>query len=144
LKLFLQLLDATTMRISHLTALTATCAFAMLAAVSASAQQPAPNAPPPPKLEKLEEGEQPAITIRQPATGSEISEKRAPGGQITEIKVKSGGSTYYLRPKPATGNSPSDDVSVPQWVIYEFDAGQPKPENKEKPQPATLEPAPKK
>ncbi len=131
------------MRTYHLTTLAIAGLFAMLATGSVSAQQPQTDAPPPPKLEKLEEGEAPAITIRQPTTSSEITEKRAPGGEITEIKVKSGGSTYYLRPKQATGNPTSDDVSVPQWVIYEFDAGQQKSESKDKPQPARLEPAPK-
>ena len=131
------------MRTSHLTHLAAVCTFAMLAVAPAYAQQTFASAPPPPKLEKLEEGEPPAITIRQPASSSEITEKRVPGGQVTEVKVKSGDSTYYQKPKQATGNPPSDDVSVPQWVIYEFDAGQP-PEKKEKPQPAKLEPAPPK
>ncbi len=121
--------------------LAAICALALLTAVPASAQEPATKAPPPPKLEKLEEGEAPAITIRQPSTASEITEMRGPGGEIKEIKVKSGGSTYYLRPRSTTATAAGDNISTPQWVIHEFDAGIPKRE-KEPVQPQRLEPAP--
>ena len=110
-------------------------AFALMVMSTALAQDA------PPKLEKLDEGEAPAITIRQPSTASEISEKRGPGGEIQEIKVKSGGSTYYLRPRQATGMPVSDSISVPQWVIHEFGAGKPQ---KEAPEPQQLQPAPAK
>ena len=132
------------MRISRLLHLALAGNLALLAAWPASAQDSGKVvAPPPPQLEKLDEGEPPAITIRQPTSASEITEKRSPGGQVEEIKVKSGGSTYYLKPKQATGNPPGDDISVPQWVIHEFDSTLPNKEQ-EKPQPQVLEPAPKK
>lgn len=121
--------------------LAALSVFALLTAVPASAQAPATANTPPPKLEKLEEGEAPAITIRQPSTASEITESRGPGGEIKEIKVKSGGSTYYLRPRSSTATAVGDNVSTPQWVIHEFDAGIPK-RDKEPVQPQRLEPAP--
>ena len=121
------------MRTSHLTSLAAACAFATLATASAFAQQQ-------PKLDKLDEGEPPAITIRQPSSTSEITERRAPGGEIKEIKVKSGGSTYYLRPRSATASAVGDNMTTPQWVIHEFGGSQPKEEI----EPQVLQPAPKK
>ncbi|MEA5097830.1 MAG: DUF2782 domain-containing protein [Burkholderiaceae bacterium] len=123
--------------------------FAALLAVSvlpAAAQEPA-NAPPPPQLETLDESEQPAITIRKPdADKNEITERREQG-RVKEVKVKSGGSTYYLKPKGAAGGPPDDahegNISVPMWVIKEFDVGQ-KTEAEKKPNPESaprLEPA---
>ena len=120
------------MRKTYSLQLAAVGAFALMTTLSAAAQEP-------PKLEKLDEGEPPAITIRQPSTAQEITETRGPGGEIKEIKVKSGGSTYYLRPRQATGSPPSDSISVPQWVIHEFGAGQPQQEPVE---PQRLQPAP--
>ncbi|WP_050467295.1 hypothetical protein [Herbaspirillum chlorophenolicum] len=113
------------------------CAVAGLAAPLAVAQQPqqAPSAqpaPPPPELEKLEEGEPPAVTIRKPgddgnSSGNSIKEHRD-HGQTKEIEVKSGPSTYYLRPNQNVGSStPGDAQSGPptsaQWKVGEFDWG---------------------
>lgn len=88
----------------------------------AAAQQPAE---PPPKLEKLEEGETPAITIRKPDSERKITEKRQQG-KVTEIKVQSGKSTYYLKPNaPAgsalPGDAQSNSIRAPQWQVQEFD-----------------------
>jgi len=130
------------MRTFQLTTLAAACAFAMLAAVPASAQPASTNVPPP-KLERLDEGEAPAITIRQPTTASEITEKRAPGGELKEIKVKSGASTYYLRPRSPSSVAVGDNISTPQWVIHEFGGNQPKDERDLR-EPQALQPAPKK
>ena len=96
-----------------------------------SAQQPAET---PPRLEKLEEGEAPAITIRKPDSERKITEKRQ-GGKVTEIKVQSGKSTYYLKPnEPAgsalPGDAQSNSIRAPQWLIKEFDLG-PNPEIQE-------------
>ncbi|MBB5392573.1 MULTISPECIES: hypothetical protein [unclassified Herbaspirillum] len=112
------------------------CAAAGLAAPLAVAQQPqqAPSAQPapPPELEKLEEGEPPAVTIRKPGddgkgSGNSIKEHRD-HGQTKEIEVKSGPSTYYLRPNQNLGSStPGDAQSGPptnaQWKVGEFDWG---------------------
>ncbi|AMO93695.1 hypothetical protein CFter6_0977 [Collimonas fungivorans] len=91
------------------------------------APQPSRNAaPPPPELQKLEEGEAPAVTIRKP--GDEpagISQKREQG-RVTEVKVESGGSTYYVKPGSQAGTLQPGD-SIPrgaQWQIKEFDLGQ--------------------
>ncbi|WP_019139533.1 DUF2782 domain-containing protein [Noviherbaspirillum massiliense] len=97
----------------------------------ADAQQPDGKAPPPPQLENLEEGEEaPAITIRKPEGGSRSEEKRAPGGKVTEIKVSSGGSTYYLKPNDQAGSAAPGDIQgsmmrAAQWEILTFDLGRP-------------------
>jgi len=92
---------------------------------------PAATAPPPPELQTLEEGEPPAVTIRKPGeeqgSGNSITERRD-HGQTKEVKVKSGPSTYYLKPKEQLGSStPGDAQSGPptgaQWQIKEFDWG---------------------
>ncbi|WP_051567005.1 DUF2782 domain-containing protein [Herminiimonas sp. CN] len=81
----------------------------------------------PPVLEKLEEGEPPAVTIRKPDTEKQITEKRQQG-KVTEVKVKSGKSTYYLKPvSPAgsalRGEGQSDEIRAAQWPVLEFDMG---------------------
>ncbi|KAF1041595.1 MAG: hypothetical protein GAK35_03208 [Herbaspirillum frisingense] len=119
------------------------CASAGLAAPLALAQPaPAPSAqpaPPPPELEKLEEGEPPAVTIRKPgdngnSNGNSIKEQRD-HGQTKEIEVKSGPSTYYLRPgnqnvgSATPGDAQSGPPTSAQWKVGEFDWG-----TKKKPQ----------
>lgn len=98
--------------------------------LSALAQQSAGNGndspPRPPQLQPLEEGEEPAVTIRPPDNQGKISEKRAPGGRVTEIKVTSGGSTYYLKPDVAggstlPGDAQSSGLRAAQWEVLEFD-----------------------
>lgn len=81
----------------------------------------------PPVLEKLEEGEPPAITIRKPDTEKQITEKRQQG-KVTEVKVKSGKSTYYLKPADPAGSAmrgdgQSDEMRAAQWPVLEFDMG---------------------
>ena len=113
------------------------CLVAVLCAAGftmlpATAQQaPAAVGPPPPELQTLEEGEPPAVTIRKPgddqSEGNSITEQRS-HGETKEIKVKSGPSTYYLKPKEQVGSSVSGDVqSGPptgaQWKVKEFDWG---------------------
>jgi hypothetical protein len=93
-----------------------------------SAQQPSRDAPPPPKLEPLEEGEAPPITIRKPEERARIEEKRAPGGKVTEIKVTSGNSTYYVKPNDPVGSAAPGDGESPtnrgaQWEVLEFNLG---------------------
>jgi hypothetical protein len=104
------------------------CVAAFATPLTVSAQQPNGDAPPPPKLEPLEEGEAPPITIRKPEERAKIEEKRAPGGKVTEIKVTSGNSTYYLKPNDPVGfAAPGDGESPPargaQWEVMEFDLG---------------------
>lgn len=87
------------------------------------------TAPPPPRLEKLEEVDAPGVTITQPGEVQKkdsITEKREQG-QVTEVKVESSGSTYYLRPRNVGSSQPGDAQSGPptnaQWSIKEFDWG---------------------
>lgn len=102
------------------------CVAAYAMPLLVAAQQPA-NAPPPPKLEKLEEGEAPAVTIRKPGQQPKMIEKRAPGGKVTETKVTTGKSTYYLKPNETPGAVPGDGQSSAnrgaQWDVKEFDLG---------------------
>ncbi|HEX7633879.1 MAG TPA: DUF2782 domain-containing protein [Noviherbaspirillum sp.] len=101
------------------------CVAAYAMPLLAAAQQPA-DAPPPPKMEKLEEGEAPAVNIR-PGQERKITEKRAPGGKVTETKVTTGKSTYYLKPNETPGTVPGDVQSSvnrgAQWEVGEFDFG---------------------
>ncbi|MGE5649087.1 DUF2782 domain-containing protein [Noviherbaspirillum sp. UKPF54] len=103
--------------------LTATCIAAFATPLLAQAQQA--DAPPPPQMQKLEEGEAPAVTIRKPDQERKITEKRARGGKVTETKVTSGKSTYYLKPNEQPGAMPGDGQSSAnrgaQWQVKEFD-----------------------
>lgn len=115
-----------TLKLGHIFTLTA--CIAAFAPLPASAQQPSTNAPPPPQLEPLQEGESPAITIRKPEERATIEEKRAPGGKVTETKVTTGGSTYYVKPnEPAgsalPGDTQSNTVRAAQWEVLQFDLG---------------------
>ncbi|NMM27090.1 MAG: DUF2782 domain-containing protein [Glaciimonas sp.] len=81
----------------------------------------------PPVMEKLEEGEPPAISITPPSTEKKITEKRQQG-KVTEVEVKSGNSTYYLKPVDPAGSSlrgdgQSDQMRAAQWPVLEFDTG---------------------
>jgi hypothetical protein len=124
--------------------------FAACAALSATpllawAQQQRSDAPTPPKLEKLEEGEAPAVTIRKPSQERKITEKRAPGGKVTEVKVSSGKNTYYVKPNDPAGSAVAGDMQSnearpAQWEIMEFDLGRSKEAKQEQAEQTT--PAP--
>ena len=125
------------MRILKLGFLVALCVAAYAIPLLGSAQPaPANAAPPPPRTEPLEEGEPPAVTIRKPEEQQgTITEKRAPGGRVTNIRVTTGGSTYYLAPNDASGSSLPGDMQsnatrAAQWEVLTFDLG-PSKEEKE-------------
>lgn len=116
------------MRSLTLPTLAAALVAAFAISLPASAQPRAGNdAPRPPQLEKLEEGEEPAVTIRRPEQErATTTEKRAPGGKVTEVKVTTGGSTYYLKPNdPAgsamPGDAQSNSARAAQWEVKTFD-----------------------
>lgn len=115
------------MRSLTLPTLAAACIAAYAISLPAAAQQGGNDAPPPPRLEKLEEGEEPAVTIRKPDQDrTTTTEKRAPGGKVTEIRVSTGGSTYYLRPNDHAGSSlpgdaQSNSARAAQWEVKTFD-----------------------
>ncbi len=101
-------------------------AFAAALPVLAQQRPSSGDAPPPPRLEKLEEGEAPAVTIRPPSGKSTITEKRAPGGKRTEVKVTTGNSTYRVQPgdQPGTalvGDGQSIVAKPAQWEVMTFD-----------------------
>ncbi len=114
------------------------CAFSQ--APAAPQAQPVPSDAPP-QLETGDDSTNPGITVRQPDNKPVITERRQ-GGEIKDIKVKSGKSTYHLKPGSTAANNAQGGASTThpaQWVIKEFGAGS-KP-NKEAVDPATLPPA---
>ena len=103
----------------------------------------------PPKLERIEEGSDTPITVTPPKStqGNKITEKKQ-NGQVTEVTVKSGPSTYIMKPNVPAGNAqPGDAVSngirAPQWQVLEFDLSKKKKTDKEDvPQEAPVPPPP--
>jgi hypothetical protein len=115
-------------------------AAALLTPLLVAAQQPQPPSDAPPKLEMLQEGEPPSIKIGKPEGEHKITETRG-DGQVKEIKVESGISTYYLKPNEQVGNAlPGDTQSTTnrgaQWKVMEFDLGG-KTKNSDGTNPAT-------
>jgi hypothetical protein len=118
-------------------------------AIAQQAPSPAPSKAPP-KLEVIEEGTDTPITVTPPKTGgTRITEKKE-GGRVTEIKVKTGKSSYTMKPNVPAGNAQPGDgqssaVRAPQWTVLEFDLGKKKKTDKEdvpEPTPARVPPPP--
>lgn len=135
------------MRTFRVWPLVAASIAALTIPLSAIAQQASGKAPPPPRLEKLEEGEPPAVTIRQPDRRSKITEKRARGGKVTEVKVSTGGSTYVVKANDQAGSAlPGDAQSSTmrpaQWEVLEFDLGRSKEAKEAEEAQAAAVPAP--
>lgn len=122
--------------------------MAAVLAGPAGAQQAQPSsADAPPKLERLEESAAPAVTIREPATRSTITEDRLPGGRRTEIRVKSGNSNYVVKPTDPHGfTQPGDAQSVgnrpAQWEILSFDPRRRQQQQETSAQAAAVPPPP--
>ncbi len=97
-------------------------------AAFAQAQQKPSDAPP--KLEVIEEGSDTPITVAPPRSstgGAKITETKE-GGRVTEAKVKSGKSSYTMKPNIPAGNAQPGDaqssaIRAPQWTVLEFDLG---------------------
>jgi hypothetical protein len=106
-----------------------------LLALSAAAAAQTPSAAPP-KLEKLDEsGDAPITVTGKPGSEKKIVEKREQG-KVTEVKVTSGKSTYYVKPNTPAGSAQPGDVTGsanrgPQWKVMEFDLGKKKKSEKE-------------
>ena len=120
---------------SRISALPKILSLCLLAHSSlASAQQATPAAPP--KLERIEEGSDTPITVTPPReSGNKITEKRE-NGRVTEVKVKSGKSSYTMRPNVPAGNAQPGDaqsgaIRAPQWQVMEFDLSKKKKTSKE-------------
>lgn len=123
------------------------------AAPKASAPAARPTVPsdaPPAPLERLEEGQQPGITVRPAGPTRGNTDTRDNSGRVTETEVKTGSTTYYVRPNTPVGNAqPGDQQSsgnrAAQFKVKEFDLGRKKvPQKDEAPVPQVLEPAPAK
>jgi hypothetical protein len=118
-----------------------------LAPFAGALAQPRADAPEPPRLEKLEEGDLPAVTIPGRQSEQQIEEHRD-HGEVTSVKVQSGGSTYYVKPNKPKGSSlPGDAQSTSnqpaQWQIYEFNTSRRKDaEADQAPAAAPAAPAP--
>jgi hypothetical protein len=103
--------------------LAAPAGFAM-AQQSAAPQSTQNQAPP--KLENVEPGSDvPALNI-PPKRGTQIEEKRADGGQVTEVDVTAGGSHYTMKPNNLPGNAvpgsvTGNQVRGPTWTVKTFD-----------------------
>lgn len=100
-----------------------------LSAHTAFAQSTPSQAPP--KMEKLEEVTDDPVTITAKPAESKITERRDNSGNVVEATVKSGPSTYTLRPNHPVGTAqPGDAMSGnlrgPQWTLFEFDLGKKK------------------
>ena len=101
-----------------------------LSAHTAFAQSTPSQAPP--KLERIEEiADDPITVTAKPAPESKITEKRDNSGNVTEATVKSGPSTYTLKPNRPAGTSLPGDATAgnnrgPQWTVMEFDLGKKK------------------
>lgn len=114
----------------------------------AGAQQATPSSAPP-KLERIEEGSDTPITVTPPKTGgAKITEKKADGGRVTEVEVKTGKSTYKMKPNSPAGNAQPGDATAgtlraPQWQVMEFDLSRKKKTDKEEvPEAAPVPPPP--
>jgi len=112
------------MRPPSLRSLFGVCLAACLLPLTAFAQSA--DQAPPPQTQKLEEGEAPEITIRQPGLGEEQITQTRKQGKVDQVKVHSGGSTYYLKPNEQPGSALPGDVESKsmrgsQWQVLEFD-----------------------
>ena len=98
-----------------------------LLAVSAlaGAQTPPKPSDAPPQLEKIEEMGEAPITVTPAAPAQQITEKRE-NGVTSEVKVTSGGSTYYMKPSAGGDQAHGSALRGPQWKVMEFDLGKKK------------------
>lgn len=115
------------MHITKIGTIVSLSAAALIAPLLVAAQQSQPPSDAPPKLEILKEGEPPSIKIGKPERENKVTETRG-DGQVEEIKVQTGISTYYLKPNEQVGNAlPGDTQSTTnrgaQWKVMEFDLG---------------------
>ncbi|MFZ6816820.1 hypothetical protein [Undibacterium sp. Ji22W] len=98
--------------------LVAAC-FAISASTLAAAQEK--TAPPPPKLEKLEEGPDSDVKLIKPEGTKLKTVERKENGKVTEVQVRSGKSTYTVKPNNAPKGTPEGDANrAAQWKVMEF------------------------
>jgi hypothetical protein len=112
------------MRTFKVWTIVALCVAAYAATPTAGAQQRAEDIPPP-RTERLEEGDAPTAPPHSAESNRSITEKREQG-KVILTEVKSGNSTYYLKPNaPAgsalPGDAQSNALRAAQWKVLEFD-----------------------
>lgn len=74
----------------------------------------------PPKLEPIDDINDTPITVTaKPAQKNEVLEHKEQG-RVTEVKVTSGPSTYYLKPNNNDSGIAGRNTSGPQWRVMEF------------------------
>lgn len=91
---------------------------------SAAAQSKAASVPPPPpiKLEKIEEVEDASIKTIKPEPKKTVTKEKRMNGEVTEVEVKSGPSTYTVKKTPNTSQGTVDNRGnqVAQWTLLEI------------------------
>lgn len=133
------------MRTFKVWTIVALCVAACAVTPTVGAQQRAEDAPPPPQMERLEEGVPPAVTAPSAENNRSITEKREQG-KVILTEVKSGNSTYYLKPNAPVGSAlpgdaQSNSLRAAQWKVLEFDWNR-GPEAKKAAEPTALAPPP--
>ena len=79
------------------------------------------SAPPPPKLEKLEEEAESTLKLSKPESEKLKTVEKRENGKVTEVQVRSGKSTYTVKPNNAPKGTPEGDANrAAQWKILEF------------------------
>lgn len=107
----------------------------LILALGNAAQAQAPSAAPP-KLDKIDEIDTP-ITVTNKPKEKAVNEKRDNSGRVTEVKVKSGPSSYTVKPNNTSTSTalPGDAAGManrgPQWTVMEFDLGKKKTKQKD-------------
>ncbi|MET3132353.1 hypothetical protein AAKU55_002625 [Oxalobacteraceae bacterium GrIS 1.11] len=101
-----------------------------LLTLSATAGAQTPSSAPP-KLDQIEEiGDAPITVTAKPVPRQAITQK-SEQGKVTEVKVTTGNSTYYVKPNAQVGNAQPGDAfgsgnRGAQWQVMEFDLGKKK------------------
>ncbi len=98
--------------------------FLLANAGSAIAQTKPSEAPP--RLERIEEGSDTPVTIVPKREQQRQVRETKDGGQVKEVQVKSGKSTYTMKgSNPGSVNETSvgtgSTLRPPQWQVLEFD-----------------------
>ena len=98
--------------------------FLLANAGSALAQTKPSDAPP--RLERIEEGSDTPVTIVPKRDQQRQIKETKDGGQVKEVQVKSGKSTYTMKgSNPGSVNETSvgtgSTLRPPQWQVLEFD-----------------------
>jgi hypothetical protein len=119
-------------------------ALSLLVHTGAAFAQNTPSSAPP-KLERIEEGSDTPVTVTPPKSANRKITEKKEGGRVTEVKVQSGGSTYYMKPNVPAGNAQPGDgqssaIRAPTWKVLEFDLGKKTPKDKDE-DPADTKPA---